>query len=81
MTTNRAGGQDRPFGAVLCDIDRLYEIAADRAGARAERCPVVDDLPENIKAAVRLGMTGALFREAADPRAALGALLAPGLPG
>ncbi|MGC5009940.1 HAD-IA family hydrolase [Streptosporangium sp. DT93] len=50
---------------------RIYEIAAERAGAAPERCLFVDDRPENVTAAVTLGMTGVLFREVEDLRVAL----------
>ncbi|MYR95407.1 HAD-IA family hydrolase [Streptomyces sp. SID4937] len=50
----------------------IYRIAAERAGVPAERCLFVDDRQENIDAAVALGMTGALYREPADLRRALG---------
>ncbi|MEU9114127.1 HAD-IA family hydrolase [Streptomyces sp. NPDC048483] len=54
---------------------RIYEIAAHRAGARTDRCLFVDDRPENIEAAVALGMTGVHFRGAGDLRTALAPLL------
>ncbi|MFI0018154.1 HAD-IA family hydrolase [Streptomyces griseus] len=50
----------------------IYRIAAERAGVPAARCLFVDDRQENVDAAVALGMTGVLFREPADLRAALG---------
>ncbi|WP_413927879.1 HAD family hydrolase [Kitasatospora albolonga] len=50
----------------------IYRIAAGRAGVPPERCLFVDDRQENIDAAVALGMTGALYREPADLRRALG---------
>ncbi|MFI6526498.1 HAD-IA family hydrolase [Streptomyces uncialis] len=50
---------------------RIYGIAAERAGAAPARCLFVDDREENIEAAVALGMTGHLFRDAAGLRAAL----------
>lgn len=54
---------------------RIYEIAAERAGARLDRCLFVDDRQENIDTAVELGMAGVLYREAADLRAALAPIL------
>ncbi|GAA3443794.1 HAD-IA family hydrolase [Planomonospora venezuelensis] len=54
---------------------RIYEIAAERAGADAVRCLFVDDREENVEAARALGMTGVLYREAADLREALAPLL------
>ena len=50
---------------------RIYRIAAERAAAPAERCLFVDDRQENIDAARSCGMSGLLFREPADLRAAL----------
>ncbi|WP_442911033.1 HAD family hydrolase [Kitasatospora sp. NBC_01266] len=50
---------------------RIYRIAAERAGAAAERCLFVDDRAENVAAALELGMTGVVYREPADLRAAL----------
>ncbi|MBG0827525.1 HAD-IA family hydrolase [Planomonospora sp. ID67723] len=57
---------------------RIYEIAAERAGASAVRCLFVDDREENVEAARALGMTGVLYREAADLREALAPLLEGG---
>ncbi|MFC4493257.1 HAD-IA family hydrolase [Streptomyces ovatisporus] len=54
---------------------RIYEIAAERAGAAVGRCLFVDDRRENVDAAVAMGMTGAHYREHADLREALGPLL------
>ncbi|MEU6084333.1 HAD-IA family hydrolase [Streptomyces sp. NPDC047108] len=54
----------------------IYEIAAELAGAPADRCLFVDDRPENVRAAVELGMTGVRYREPADLRKALGTVLA-----
>ena len=34
----------------------MYELGADRAGAPAERCVYVDDLPFNLTPAEQLGM-------------------------
>lgn len=50
----------------------IYTLAADRAGARPERCVFVDDRAENVDAAVALGMTGVLYRDVADLDRALG---------
>ncbi|MBM7054575.1 HAD-IA family hydrolase [Streptomyces durocortorensis] len=50
----------------------VYRIAAERAGVPAARCLFVDDRQENVDAAAALGMTGVLYREPADLRAALG---------
>ncbi|MFJ9843007.1 HAD family hydrolase [Kitasatospora sp. NPDC101155] len=54
---------------------RIYEIAAERAGAAPERCLFVDDRQENVDAAVALGMTGVLYRGAEDLRRALASVL------
>lgn len=40
---------------------RIYKIAAERAGARLDRCLFVDDRQENIDTAVELGMAGVLI--------------------
>ncbi|MFE9423566.1 HAD-IA family hydrolase [Kitasatospora sp. NPDC006697] len=53
--------------------DRIYLIAAARAGAAPDRCLFIDDRAENVAAATALGMTGVHFRTAADLRAVLGA--------
>ncbi|WP_404829404.1 HAD-IA family hydrolase [Streptomyces albicerus] len=54
---------------------RIFEIAVERAGAPAGRCLFVDDTLENVEAAVALGMRGVHYREPADLRGALSALL------
>ncbi|MEU2512274.1 HAD-IA family hydrolase [Streptomyces syringium] len=54
---------------------RIYEIAARRAGVAMDRCLFVDDRPENVEAAVGLGMTGLHYRGSDDLRQPLGALL------
>lgn len=54
---------------------RIYRIAAERAGARPERCLFIDDRAENVEAAAALGMTGVRYRELADMRRALAPLL------
>lgn len=51
---------------------RIYEIAAELAGAVPERCLFVDDRLENVTAARALGMTGVHFRSVQDLVAALG---------
>lgn len=64
---------------------RIYEIAAERAGVAPDRCLFVDDRQENVDAAVTLGMTGVLHRDASDLRTALlpitGRRAGAGLPG
>ncbi|WP_055697341.1 MULTISPECIES: HAD family hydrolase [Streptomyces] len=54
---------------------RIYETAARRAGVAPDRCLFVDDREENVAAAQELGMTGLLYREPADLRAALAPVL------
>ncbi|MBQ1089471.1 HAD-IA family hydrolase [Streptomyces sp. B93] len=54
---------------------RIFELAADRAGARLDRCLFVDDTLENVEAATGLGMRAVHFRSAADLRRALAPLL------
>ncbi|MFI2608760.1 HAD family hydrolase [Kitasatospora sp. NPDC018619] len=54
---------------------RIYEIAAERAGAAPERCLFVDDRQENVDAAVAFGMTGVRYRGPEDLRRALAAVL------
>ncbi|WP_349294362.1 HAD-IA family hydrolase [Streptomyces sp. HU2014] len=58
----------------------IYETAAARAGVSPDRCLFVDDVRENVDAAVALGMTGVHYREPADLRRAL-AVLTPPKPG
>ncbi|MET4921760.1 HAD-IA family hydrolase [Streptomyces sp. PSRA5] len=50
---------------------RIFEIAVEHAGVSADRCLFVDDRRENVAAAVALGMTGVLHRDAAGLRTAL----------
>ncbi|MEU0368802.1 HAD-IA family hydrolase [Streptomyces sp. NPDC006283] len=50
---------------------RIYEIAAEQAGARVGRCLFVDDREENIDAAHDLGMTTVLYRAVGDLREAV----------
>lgn len=54
---------------------RIYEIAAERAGAAPDRCLFVDDRQENVDAAVALGMAGVLYRGPEDLRRALAPVL------
>ncbi|MEU6710105.1 HAD-IA family hydrolase [Nonomuraea sp. NPDC046802] len=51
---------------------RIYEIAAERAGADPERCLFVDDRLQNVEAARALGMTGLHYRTYQDLAAVLG---------
>ncbi|GIE92341.1 HAD family hydrolase [Actinoplanes regularis] len=57
---------------------RIFELAADRVGAAADRCLFVDDLQENVDAAIRLGMQGIVYRAPADLRVALSPILSNG---
>ncbi|MFI5531237.1 HAD family hydrolase [Kitasatospora sp. NPDC051853] len=50
----------------------IYRIAAERAGVPAHRCAFVDDSRTNVEAARRAGMTGVLYRSAADLRRLVG---------
>lgn len=52
----------------------IYREAARRAGCAADECVFVDDLPENVEAAMKLGMAGVVYRPATDLAAALGEL-------
>ncbi|GAA3119506.1 hypothetical protein GCM10010466_07920 [Planomonospora alba] len=45
---------------------RIYEAAAQAAGAAARRCLFVDDRAANVDTAVELGMTGVVYREPDD---------------
>jgi putative hydrolase of the HAD superfamily len=54
----------------------IYRAAAERVGVPAGRCLFVDDTPENVHAARALGMTGLVYRELAELRAALRPVLA-----
>jgi putative hydrolase of the HAD superfamily len=54
---------------------KIYEIAAERAGVPPQRCLFVDDRPENVQAAVALGMTGVVYRTISDLQSALAPLL------
>ncbi|MFD0277611.1 HAD-IA family hydrolase [Kitasatospora sp. NPDC127111] len=56
---------------------RIYHLAAERAGTTPGRCLFVDDRPENVAAAARLGMTAVLHRSPADLCRALAPLLGP----
>jgi putative hydrolase of the HAD superfamily len=50
---------------------RIYEIAAELAGAAPERCLFVDDRLENVQAARAFGMAGVHYRTVADLAAVL----------
>lgn len=54
---------------------RIYELALSRAGAAPAESVFIDDRPENVDAAVALGMKGIVFEEGrTDLRAELTAL-------
>ncbi|MFE6285989.1 HAD family hydrolase [Streptomyces sp. NPDC057877] len=54
---------------------RIFELAAERAGVRLDRCLFVDDTLENVVAARELGMRAVHFRSAEDMERALAPLL------
>lgn len=54
---------------------RIYEIAAEQAGARVDRCLFVDDRAQNTDAASALGMTTVLYRAVGDLRESVAGLL------
>lgn len=54
---------------------RIYEMAAEKARARPDRCLFVDDREENVEAARELGMTAVLYRTVNDLEKALAGLL------
>lgn len=45
---------------------RIYELAAEAAGAEPHACVFIDDRRENVEAALALGMTGIHFTAATD---------------
>jgi len=45
---------------------RIYLEAARRAGCRPEECVFIDDIPENVAAAMKLGMAGIVYRPETD---------------
>jgi len=49
----------------------IYFEAARRAGCRPEECVFIDDMPENVEAAVKLGMTGIVYAPDTDLAAEL----------
>jgi epoxide hydrolase-like predicted phosphatase len=42
---------------------RIYQLALDQAGVRAQEAVFVDDMPENVEAAQAVGMSGIVFRD------------------
>ncbi len=49
----------------------IYLEAARRAGCRPEECVFIDDMPENVQAAMKLGMAGVVYRPETDLAAEL----------
>ena len=49
----------------------IYLEAARRAGCRPEECVFIDDMPENVEAAVKLGMAGIVYGPETDLSAEL----------
>ena len=43
---------------------RLFQVLLDRYGLKAKECTFVDDNPDNVEAARRMGMTGIVFHGA-----------------
>ena len=41
---------------------RIFELLLDRFGLKAEDCTFVDDNPDNVEAAKKLGMQGVVFK-------------------
>lgn len=50
---------------------RIFHIAAERAGARLDRCLLIDDTQVNVVAARSIGMTARHYRTIDDLRSAL----------
>ena len=48
--------------------ERLFRVLLDRYGLKAEECTFVDDNPDNVAAACRMGMEGIVFTGADDLR-------------
>lgn len=51
---------------------RLFKVLLDRYGLKAGECTFVDDNPDNVAAARKLGMQGIMFTSAEDLRKQLG---------
>jgi putative hydrolase of the HAD superfamily len=49
----------------------IYIEAARRAACRLEECVFIDDMPENVEAAVKLGMAGIVYAPETDLAAEL----------
>lgn len=51
---------------------RLFQVLLDRYGLKAEECTFIDDNPDNVAAATRMGMQGIVFTNADELRKQLG---------
>ncbi len=51
---------------------RLFQVLLDRYGLRAEECTFIDDNPDNVAAARKMGMKGIVFTGADSLRKELG---------
>jgi 2-haloacid dehalogenase len=51
---------------------RLFQVLLDRYGLKAEECTFIDDNPDNVAAATRMGMQGIVFTGADELRKQLG---------
>ena len=51
---------------------RLFQVLLDRYSLKAEECIFVDDNPDNVAAACKMGMEGIVFHGAEDLRKKLG---------
>jgi putative hydrolase of the HAD superfamily len=60
---------------VLKPDARIYNILLDRYGLKADECVFLDDTSENIDGAAAVGMQGIVFKDYAQGRAELEALL------
>ena len=56
--------------------ERIYHLTLERLGRRPDEVAFVDDVPDNIDAARRLGIHAILYRSVEETTAALDALLA-----
>lgn len=56
---------------------RAYAVACERLGVRPEETVMVDDLPQNLTSAARIGIAGVLHHDAPTTASALARLLRP----
>jgi len=78
-TRRRLFGFDDLFDAVIISSavgmikpeEGIYVLACRRLNLDPSQCAFIDDRPENVEAAQRLGIIGILFHNAADLRVAL----------